>query len=1035
MSSITPTELPVSPMYVSISDIPKSTDLSIQNSNIKKIRDLEGSNYKVFSIVYSLNSYILPKSFDNSLFTNPKYIQYRPSINYNYYEFALYDTQKVRLPISGTNIKTLPSTYGDLNFFLADIDNTAVLITSTMKLAYNIPIQQNMVLTSGGEEFTVKNAFAQKIYAYITISTPDTYRISSSDNIRIFLNNYPVFTNTSGTNTSSNIYLNTGIYFVYIEKFSHSNDKVLNITLNRASETTTKPIDDFLISYTPFTTATTNRDNSLISFCGNDNNLYGTNNICSNSLTNNTLLNKTLLDKCVPNNVLSKDPTTQKMNTNCLEVYNRSKTTPSTLNSTIKNNFDTAYDNWATNVAVTNNNIKNGTNDNVEALAEFLNVRTPTETQFGFVTYIQDYCEKNVNEYDVLTSSNNLCKNQYNRTYTNNTNINNKNISIQNVKNKFCNPNENLNNITNTNCTSEYNKNNPFLGDEWAKFCFNSPTSANPTLKDIKSDGTLSDNCVNLYTNAKTHSTIKNKILSPWKIWANNTINTTDNKILANNENSLTQYNDILMTDLTDSFGSSKTPTDTLISYCEGKYGDNFNPPNETTSPLCNLLYTKSRYNTNSKITNSTTKMKQNYCTKIGSDGKPRYENDLNCQKEYTTNILTKTINDRCIKNGQFQYVDQWCTSQSNNNLNSSTSPYKEMREARTNNLSTAISNIKVQKYTDNLFLNNNDYNYAINQYATTSDKKLPDQLLTSKLFDYCENQEPNYPTNPKSQCKGIYDKYNNEYNVKLSQNNMQQKLCKQSENILNDTKTQPLDPVTNLPTTNIYNCKETIFNTSPPNLDLYAPTVNSYCNADKISSTECQTYYNDIENKILTSLNLKISQPTSSFANKLNKNIHDYEHNIELSGFENGTQPGSEQPGSTQPGSEQPGSTQPGSEQPGSEQPGSEQPGSEQPGAEQPGSEQPGAEQPGSEQPGSEQPGAEQPGSEQPGSDNIFDIEITSCQLLNDSLESSYDWFYLLLVFIFIMLIVILFSTCLCYKKKKTNPSNDLTQNTTPTK
>ena len=83
--------------------------------------------------------------------------------------------------------------------------------------------------TTTGDNYVVKNAFAQKIYAYITIPSANTYRLSSIDNIRIYLNNYLVFTNTSGTNQSSDIYLNSGIYFVYIEYFSHSNDTVLEI--------------------------------------------------------------------------------------------------------------------------------------------------------------------------------------------------------------------------------------------------------------------------------------------------------------------------------------------------------------------------------------------------------------------------------------------------------------------------------------------------------------------------------------------------------------------------------------------------------------------------------------------------------------------------------------------------------------------------------------------------------------------------------------------------------------------------------------
>lgn len=493
------------------------TDITVTSTNpeataIQNVRNLETTNAKVFAIVYTLKSYTLPTSFDNTLFTNPKYMEYRSSLNYTNYVYPLFDTQKVAL--SSANSKSVSKSFNEA---LADVNNTAVAHIFTAIQVFDIPITQNMVMATGGTVFTVKNAFAHKIYAYITINTAGIYKIASSDTIRIFLNNYLVFTNTSGDNQiskSSDIYLNTGTYFVYIEKMSLSNDKVLNITLDLATRTTSTSIDTYLSPYyTPLTTAITSRDNSLINFCDTGNNLYETNNICNTSLTNTPLLNNTLINKCIPNkNVLTKDSKSQKMDTNCLAVYNRSKTSPSTLNSTIKNNFDTAYDAWATNVAITNNNIKDATNDNVEALAEYLNIRTPTETQFGFPTNIQNYCETNVNEYDVLTSSNNLCKNQYTRTYTDATNNYDKTTSIQNIKNKFCNPNLNSSNITNTKCTSEYNKSNSFLGDEWAKYCFGTNPTRNPT---VPTTG-LSEDCRNLFENTNTHSIIKNKISVPW---------------------------------------------------------------------------------------------------------------------------------------------------------------------------------------------------------------------------------------------------------------------------------------------------------------------------------------------------------------------------------------------------------------------------------------------------------------------------------------------------------------------------------------
>ena len=160
--------------------------------------------------------------------------------------------------------------------------------------------------------------------------------------------------------------------------------------------------------------------------------------------------------------------------------------------------------------------------------------------------------------------------------------------------------------------------------------------------------------------------------------------------------------------------------------------------------------------------------------------------------------------------------------------------------------------------------------------------------LLTTQLFQYCENKEPNYPTDTTSQCKGIYDTYKTNGAVSTSRNRMRDELCKLNTNITTDND----DANAN----NTFKCKTTVFDTTN-NLDKFAPTVNAYCNTGTniATSNECKDYYTNIENKILEALNLKInSAPVSAFSNKfyhINSDmVEDYDKKLELSNFQNGS-------------------------------------------------------------------------------------------------------------------------------------------------
>jgi len=806
------------------------TDLTITSSNgipaiLTKLTSFEQTG-KVLQIVYNLNSTTAPTTLSATSFNVPSYIRYTNDVEYS---------------------------------------------------TFTHPI-------------TLTNAFALKIFAYITIDNAGLYTFTTnatSDKIKLFLNNFLVLDNITQTSSTADLFLNVGTYLLYIEKIAPVSDAILTLKLTPKSVATPVSINSYIKSnFRLLDNAKLSRDSAITTYCTPSANLFSTEttNICNISLNETDLLNNILLNThCFPAaDGIAKNIITKKLSDNCKTTYNKT-----TLNSNIKNNFNSKYQTWA-NKVVTDNTI----NNNKDALEEYLDGRTPNENEFSFVNNIKTYCENDLDvkkNYNVTTQTdNNLCKKIYGRTYTG-TNKTNVDISIQKIKNNFCDPAQTITNIKNPDCINEY-KNKDDLKNSISNYCFPTDDAGRYLFKNTN-DGKYNTNCRDIHRQTGLNANIKSELDTQYQGWASkvatNTATTFDDHDAALNEyivdRSPTQAQ---------LFGTSNTVTDKLTSYCESKISPNntkYEADNNTNN-MCNTLYNNSTLNTHPKIKSSIDKIKTNYCTANGADGKPRYETDSNCKNDYTS-LLSSTLTTRCVPNNTFTYSDPWCVTTSNTNINNTSDPFAAMRTARTNALKNEASKIEVKDYLNKKILNNNNYEYAITTYNSISDpanKKLSDDLLTTQLFQYCENKEPNYPTDTTSQCKGIYDTYKTNVAVSTSRNQMRDELCKLNTNITTDND----DANAN----NTFKCKTTVFDTTN-NLDKFAPTVNAYCNTGTniATSNECKDYYTNIENKILEALNLKInSAPVSAFSNKfyhINSDmVEDYDKKLELSNFQNGS-------------------------------------------------------------------------------------------------------------------------------------------------
>lgn len=414
-------------------------------------------------------------------------------------------------------------------------------------------------------------------------------------------------------------------------------------------------------------------------------------------------------------------------------------------------------------------------------------------------------------------------------------------------------------------------KSNDLLNDRVQTTCFNRGSNRDSLLTETKDGKTLfNSNCKKIINDSTINKTISNNAKENYHKWANKVVN--DNKINENKDR-LEEYLNILKPD-----EKIFTLNNNLINYCETNSKDSYNIP--TNDILCNSIYNRT-YTLNNITTknDSINKIKTNYCTSNDTSGKPRYENDPLCKNDYTT-LLKNTIQSRCMPDDKYKADDQWCNTLIDNNITSTQDPYKTIIAARNNLIKTQIASSTINQTKP--LLDDNTYNYVIGKYNESTSKKLPEELLNQKLYDYCETKETNYPTLDNSQCKGIYNKFSTNQEIKDSQKRMQESLCQLPTNI---TTSNPNDGKTNA-----YLCKDTIFNTSD-NLAKFATTVATHC-ATNINSPECTNYYKDIEDKILQQYiqpNVIQPQSVSKFSN-INKDtsLHEYQ-NVVLESYENG--------------------------------------------------------------------------------------------------------------------------------------------------
>ncbi len=734
---------------------------------------------------------------------------------------------------------------------------------------------RNGVNYSGASDIKISNTsiehpadfrtFGLKIFCYITIQNSATYTIKTNflnGNVKLYINGFSII--SSFNSNSKNIYLSKGTYLIYIERYNDSSQaptssainsyKTLNIFINTLNSTVDTPIDNYInTNFTLITNAYNTFDSAVKTFCQPNTNLYNSNNVCSKTLQKLNTLNDTVNNNCFNPNF--NKGTDGLLNSNCFKIATNKD---STYNSTLKNTLKNSYQTWANKVVT-----EKTWNDNLSPLTQYVQNMTPTQTEFPFNSNIKDYCENNLNtEFDAKTQTKNqLCKEMYNRTYTGDQKTLADN-SIQQIKNNYCDPNKNIANVTKSNCLNEY-KTKSDLSTQIRNYCF-------PNGSQRIRGGLLDPNCNTIYKLDGLNPTIKTNFIAGY-----------DDYNLTAIKNSIINIDPVPK--IVNEYIGNENPTKEklfgtdnlqyLTEFCKTHIGDKFTA-DVNNDHLCNRLYSSPTYNTNPNISKSIDEIKTNYCSKI-VDGKPRYETDPLCAPLQTT-LLNNAIQQRCIKDGNFQYADKWCKDTSDANINNSSVPFSAMRTSRNNNLKTNIDLVEVKEYTDNKFLNDDNYNYAINQYAiiTNSNKNINDELLKNTLFDYCENIESNYTTNENSQCKGIYDKYKDENNIKISRIKMRDSLCIDNNNILTDNEDNN--------TTNIFNCKSTVFDTN--NLNKFSPAINSFCAVDdNINIPECQNYYETIEKQVADNLQLN-SVNKSEFKNKLN----DYENNIELSGFNN---------------------------------------------------------------------------------------------------------------------------------------------------
>lgn len=290
---------------------------------------------------------------------------------------------------------------------------------------------------------------------------------------------------------------------------------------------------------------------------------------------------------------------------------------------------------------------------------------------------------------------------------------------------------------------------------------------------------------------------------------------------------------------------------DNVINYC---YPNGGNMLTDATTgvidPTCNTLLTKSNLNADIK-TALNAKLKANYCNiKNPITNKYYYETDNALCSTYVPELSTG----RCLDSSGNYLDESYCNTYNDSTINSTNTNDVKITKARIAKMKKDFmtsATDSTNKYTNSKITNDSSYNFATGKYGTYNNRNITDELLTNPLLSFCETNDPNYLTNSQGQCYGIYNMYKNENVIKNSRQNMRKQVCRDPVNISTNTEDNY--------TTNAYGCKDLIFDTHLPAISDYKDAIYNYCNTgSNIDSDPCKTYYNRIEDVVLTELGIK---------------------------------------------------------------------------------------------------------------------------------------------------------------------------------
>ncbi len=778
--------------------------------------------------------------------------------------------------IEDSDNKVLLIMYNTPTIIPSTIDST--VFASPKSLAWNNSIDYKHTAQPINKYQT--ESFGIKVFAYLNITKAQNYMMNYTGNnslAKIYLNNYLILDNSSGSNDGIKLYLKSGSYIFYAEIFhrpilsgpsnampsySASYFYLLPNGIQTAGEDVS--LNQYLhptLNFTMLNNISTIRKNSYQNYCTTETNLTTTANICDNSLTTEDILNDQVMGMCFNSSgspfIDTLDNT--KLKSSCKNIYNKTN-----LNSTIKSNLNTKYDSWA------KLGLNDSTNDNY--LIDYIDFRKPSITDLPLTDAFLSYCEnQNLGLYTPSSDKSKVCDAIYNKNKisldtSSATKINN---SKQNIKTRYCSVADttgNLTNIKTDNCKTELIGNDK-LSTAVTNFCF--PNNIINKGTDQLMNSVCTENIRNL---PSLNATIAKNYDDKYKAWATSAI--SNSQYAGADDIALNEYIKSKKPTSADLFGTAG-PSAKLVGYCEGQIGDTYEADStKAINNLCHNLYTNSTYNTNTNIKNSINNRKKSYCLKI-VDNKPRYETDASCKK-IETDLLNETIKTRCVPSTGYNIDDNYCNTLANDNITMTTDPYKTLNNSRTSLLQTQIAGLSpdTTPYTNSKMLNDNLYNYAIGKYNDNPSKKLSDELLNQKLFDYCENKDNNFTANAAGQCYGIYNKFKTDANVIASRNRMRDELCQLPENITSNNNDDYK--------TNIFKCKDLTFGSVNNDIMKFSTAINGFCAVNNnISSQNCIDYYNNIENRVLNQLNI---QSKSAFQNK---NLTQYK-NIEYESFNN---------------------------------------------------------------------------------------------------------------------------------------------------